>query len=690
MSLNNKPRQILGREQQKGIATILVVGLMGVAMTAVAIGFIYSLKSTQEKQVAVHASTHAQVGMWSGVEAFRRYLGEVDVSVIEGLPAAGTMNINLGGNYGAIQAKDITVATVDGNRRVSATIVNIHAEAQSSSSVAVTFEIPPGAPPEGVEMSASLDFYDDVRVTGGIEFLVPGGPGASMNVDGDLTIENISISDMNVLNSTGDLKLNGDIHAQTVFSNGNLDLLSGATVDKASALGNITSTGGGQIKHQYANGNISHSSSGNSTEIRARGSVLINSASHGLISAGTTVEVNSSGSSEELYAVGDITFKQWTTSDSVIHKTVVGESNVTCTANSWRRYGSMSVNGVAINCPVDVANIAIAANETVDVMPALTPFSMTPFVIDVRVLKDKANYAFTYDADLGRMQVYVSNINGLSDGLYDIGSAAGGKVDYLCATFDGSGNCTDPVLPETAVCMRYGGTGGDASDSSCISYNGGKWTLNGEGSAPGIMWFEGDVELGVGVYNNTFLVTGNVQSSGAFLGISVNYGGYSEVCEASASRITHTDPSKQQTLREDYTELFENQYPTNLCDGGVYKPITTGNIGIAAGSFDGGDYIGGNINLTAKNEIFGSILAGNYFDSSGDTTVHGYVTAAGLGQSNSSKNRITAKTIVDLEGAPTLDQYNPNLVPLMEDCEGECEQGGSGADKVQVLWTRYL
>ena len=41
-----------------------------------------------------------------------------------------------------------------------------------------------------------------------------------------------------------------------------------------------------------------------------------------------------------------------------------------------------------------------------------------------------------------------------------------------------------------------------------------KWTLSGTSFAPGIVWFEGDLHLGNGVYQNSFVATGKIFQHG--------------------------------------------------------------------------------------------------------------------------------------------------------------------------------
>ncbi|MEY4589507.1 MAG: hypothetical protein RL497_1583, partial [Pseudomonadota bacterium] len=64
-------------KNQNGIATVLIIVLVGLGLTATSMGIIHSVRSTQQKQIAAHAITHAQAGAWTGVEVFRRYLASL-------------------------------------------------------------------------------------------------------------------------------------------------------------------------------------------------------------------------------------------------------------------------------------------------------------------------------------------------------------------------------------------------------------------------------------------------------------------------------------------------------------------------------------------------------------------------------------------------------------------------------------
>ena len=60
--------------QQRGIATILILILVGFATLGAVIGVIVQVRSTQEQGMALHASTQSQAKAWVGVELVHQYL----------------------------------------------------------------------------------------------------------------------------------------------------------------------------------------------------------------------------------------------------------------------------------------------------------------------------------------------------------------------------------------------------------------------------------------------------------------------------------------------------------------------------------------------------------------------------------------------------------------------------------------
>src|SRR5690606_32097472 len=86
-------------------------------------------------------------------------------------------------------------------------------------------------------------------------------------------------------------------------------------------------------------------------------------------------------------------------------------------------------------------------------------------------------------------------------------------------------------------------------------------------------------------------------------------------------------------------------------DNGSYDPDGSGGLtdfSYMAGSLNGANYQGGDISLGASTLAFGSVLAGDTYNSGGSTTIFGYVTAQGQATINSHQMGGSTRIIVDV------------------------------------------
>ncbi len=67
----------LGIHKERGMATLLLLLLVGIATIAAVFGVARQLRSTQEVGMTFHASTQSQAKVWTGVEIVRQYLYEL-------------------------------------------------------------------------------------------------------------------------------------------------------------------------------------------------------------------------------------------------------------------------------------------------------------------------------------------------------------------------------------------------------------------------------------------------------------------------------------------------------------------------------------------------------------------------------------------------------------------------------------
>lgn len=654
--------------KQSGVATILLVLMISLAMTVGAMGVVYSLRGNQQMQVAAHANTHAQAAAWAGVEVFRKYLYEISdqPQILADLSGDLPMSIN---NVPANLSAQIVSVSAPAGQSASDTFditVNIRAQdtiAKSSATVQVVYRIAPFMCGGDTTLSSTLDFHRDLNMGGDITVESDNPTQATFFVDGTVTLDGISASGINALYATDDIYLGSGVYLPEVYSNGAVVLTGSASVGKTYALGEISTTGGARlVSEAYSNSNISVGGN-TSGDIYSRANVSVVSwVNTGSIQAGGDVLIEG-GPIGNIAARGDVTITGYT---SVAE--VTSEQDVNC-ISGWSSYTSINAAGSAASC--SGSNAHSGATVSVDIMDELQAFTMEPVRVDAWALKNAANYVFEYES--GRIKITVSNINGVTNGSYYLGDRSDGRKDYLCDVVTGAGVCSSPSNPSLKICNGYS----DYNDCFNYDVSSQTWQVNGLNMAPGVVWFEGNLELGNGKYYNTFIATGDLETAGSHKTYAVNFAGYDVIC----NNQFPLNPASH----------FNGLYPTNLCDtaNGVMIPDAVGNIGLLAGGYppDLTDvYEGGNITLGASTEIFGTVMAGDFLFTGGDTIIHGYISASGLGPAadGSAENSLGGSTTVDLQDLPA--SFEPTLVPNMS--AGGCNSGD--AEVSRAYWTKYL
>lgn len=723
--------------RQRGIATILMVVLVGIAITAAALGIFHGTRSAQEKQVAVHAATHAQTGLWAGVEAFRLYLGALDDTALTALNGTTGVAIALqSGGIGTLTANNVTVSTVGGKTQVSAQIVNHHAEAKAAAAVGVVFEVNANVCPNCVRLSAALDFHDDLTATGQIDLdSVP-----TINVDGNIKFDNINITALESLNATGSVFLNSGVSVDNIRANGDVEITGSADVDSILTKGTVITRGGAQVDTIEADGDVSLYASSATTSVDSLAQITVgyNSGNHSLLRTGGAVELQItaegkySGTTQAIYAVDEI----HNYSDAAQINRIFSEDKLVCPSSAWSGYGEIETNEpLDLSCtsvatdmlpPNPNPAITIPGAVVVDVMNPVAPFTLPTLIVDVFELKGDANYVI--ESEDSKIKVTIYNINGETNGAtYYIGNfnGDGNKPDALCSSVDDNGDCICAAPIAAAAEGQAASCGdqekylclGDSANGNCIAYTEGSntFTISGTGIAPGVWWIDGNVSMNNGFNNATLLATGNIVSSGQYRGAAVNYGfepvlynlgdrdplerttPYTEMCEVAASGVRE----RANHLLTIYQLRFGDRYPSNLCDiaNQTYFPIPTGNIALAAGGIrpvanggDGTTYSGGDISIAANSMVYGITLAGGYFESGGGTTFFGYVAAAVQGTRRAiddQKNLLSGNTKIILD--TVTDFYSPNDIADMSGaapCTSGCASGT--ADSTRLLWSKYL
>lgn len=698
-------RNRVSRRKQRGIATIFVILLAGMALTAAAFGAFHALRSAQQRQLSVHATTPAQATAWRGAEIIRSYLGQLDLATVKRWVTLGPpVGLAINGVPG-ITAQVTAVEQINPPAEQYRVTVEVRGLAaggtalQTASTLQVVYHVTPG-PPGPAGNPNVLNIHHDLDMDGNIRVI--GGQNAVINVDGSATLDDASITGVDTLNATGSITVGANIDVNTVHSNQNITLIEGAQIQQVSARGNVDASASGvSVGSIRANGTVNFGGD-SAGVIEATGDVTVTRGSvrvTTLLTEGNVSWTGTSGGASSIRANGDVLYKggnRPTTIEAIGDVTLEGPKIATVRTKGntrrldWGGIGSLRGEGnLYIGNAWDQVNAIIGGSFTklvgmtynvtvtpgyqVDITPVVVPavpvVSVPPPTIDVYPLKAAANYAFEIDAD-GDIQVTVQNVSGIPDGLYALGyKLVGGAAhpDYLCRKGDlmapavnGQRKCT---LPVKRVCQV------NTQTDNCLTYATGtkKWTLNGKSFARGVVWFEGDLETGNGIYANTFLATGNINTTGSHRTISPNYAGYGVLCE-NATLPGQSSPNPD----------FAGMYPTNLCNTDEEKIVTNtiGNVAYMAGGWSEGVYVGGNITIAASTRVDGSLLAGNLVDTGGNNQINGFITAAAHRAGTGETNQFDGSTTIDLSALPST--YNPGSTP----------SGPAGS--TVVLWVRYL
>jgi hypothetical protein len=308
------------RHRQRGIATLLVILLLGVAVGTSALLIWHVVRGTQENQLSVHATTPAQATAWRGVELVRRWLDQVGATTLDAWAAGNTavpLTFNSTADLG-ITARVTGVKKVGSAYRVNATIGGVAAEggeAQARTQVEVVYQIEPeeapgagGGTPPTVGTIAAVNIYRDLNLTGDIK--VTGGENAVFNVDGNARLDSASITGIDTLRATGDITIGSAINVRNVYANGNVTLSGSASGGQVLARGNVSVSGGSNPVTIRSNG-LATFSGGSGDLVETRGGVNVTAGGVQITTIRTQGEVKwtgSGGGASSILANGPVTY----------------------------------------------------------------------------------------------------------------------------------------------------------------------------------------------------------------------------------------------------------------------------------------------------------------------------------------------------------------------------------------------
>ncbi|MBP9940627.1 MAG: hypothetical protein KBF33_04420 [Comamonas sp.] len=223
--LSSAPAARAAPAVQRGMATVLIILLMGTGLTASVLGAAHYLRSTQDQNIASHAQTQAQMNAWSAVEIVRNYLtqlqvaGKIDQLAVgnklnfSGDDVAGLMYASVTGVQGSGADLRMTIS-VTGVTNPSAVTGETH-KGDKRGGASATLQVvyaPTGGTSGGVcaqqQPKRSILNGNVTYTGGGMQFLTAEGQASNFVINGNLSVSNGSEAIVSGC-VTGDIALSG-------------------------------------------------------------------------------------------------------------------------------------------------------------------------------------------------------------------------------------------------------------------------------------------------------------------------------------------------------------------------------------------------------------------------------------------------------------------------------------------------
>lgn len=682
-------------KSQLGIATVLTVALVGIALIVSITGTAYYLRAKQYSATSNHALTQAQADVWSGVEIVRQYLNTRSEPQLATLKSDGIPVItNLPDNIKITAKVDKEPTLESGLYTVTSTITSRNTTSKSASTIQVIYEVKLGgsagntSPPSGVSntLTNAMNFYGDLDATGGIK-LSDAGDRAIVNVGGDF-ITSSGLEGVKELNVIGNVNMSGwgsGNALKRIISNGNVNLSGSAQSDIVSAKGTITTSGGGNSGDLYADKEIylgTNAKSANTLSfIKTTNWITVSNylkAGQGKLDGKDIgIYISGGGDIKNVSAKGDVDIRNnINNADEYI-----SEKLMNCT-NNWSAKKPLKAFSFDGNCNNN--RITLIENSNV-VTPtgAIATVSLTNKPeINAYNYENQANYIF--DRDNQGITVKLKNFNDIdTNKVYRLAKYKQNGKEYWGGVCELPNNniCNDPVAKISTnpsnqrEPIKYDSSSKQwvLSDNLRVSSN---LPPDDPSVAPSVMLFIGDLKVGQGNYINTLLATGHIAYGGSNTSLfAPNYTNANKVCNEN--------------------NLYK--IPTNLCNSSSSLiPASIGNIAllsgscasqnITSGSFCTPDqYIGGNITMSGTANIQGNIIAGNKLITGGSTNLVGSILAAALGKDI--KSSLSGSTTINFNGIS--DESTAIEIPTKDDSKSDDDDGSQSPTTI-IKWARYL
>lgn len=700
----------LSRQRQEGIATVLIVVLLGLSLTITALVGLSKLRSAQEFGVSMHTQTVTQQRAWSAGLALREYLQQVTavhsdwIAFFDSFDLVNAQypTITMSGFEG-LQAQFIAVDDTDPEHIMFSVALTAetapNTRAASKSTLQMTYAVEPPTPSDSGQLQNDnnvFNFYDGLDISGNIEALVDLGDQYDVFVDGNVKISGVSIRGFDTIKSTKSIHYQGGSGGDFRELHASCDVF-------------VSNVGGFTIESIRATNNVCVQNTANTLSIAANGFASVTGGSHNLItsladraneaSCATGSQVHCSGNN---YGV-DV---GWSTTASKIETKGEIRSREARNVVSWRAEDKITFDSCPSPMPDAVSKVNVTApgycnitpniNPGMDLeIPEVEPVTLERVSFDANLLRESANYI--YYRHNGTTRVLVRDVDGIPShdhlnnpqevrdyGYYHRTSNTTNKPNYACR-HSTSNNDSDN-------CWLLSTNFNNKNVHPSYTQNNQRWTLDGVSHAPGVVFFEGNLTIKNGHYTNTFISTGSITLSSSNNSVAApNYIGENTKTIEVPDYGTYT-----------YQGVCNNTYglkPKDFCKprGFDYTTLSgIGNFSLMAGSCppsspgqcQTNQYVGGDIAIAGP--VLGAIKAGNIFSTSGQTRIEGYVSALAL-RGTGTTNKIGNKTVIDLSNLP--QGYDPTGGAI----SGGSDNGGNNGGQQEATpgsatlrWSRYL
>ncbi|AZN35743.1 hypothetical protein [Iodobacter ciconiae] len=643
------------KNQPTGMATVLMLIFVGMALGATVLGSNYYVKGMQVQQNTSLAATQAQMRAWQGLDIAQSIFKKMSAAQLQALATATTsspQNITLTG----VPNITLQVTGADTPNQFNILVTGLAGRGSSlesssrlAASILVTAATQPSRPGGGAIM-----FNSDLKLGGAIKLFEGDVHNMEIRVNGDVETSGNSITGVGIIRSTGNITITSGSSFGLLHANGNIKL-TGSTSSKALlSRGDLLLQNNGTINQATANGNIAISNSVEVLDLLAGGALNI---------------TNGGAKFERGYQTA------YSFNPAVDHFEITTLPQFDLASAYTGAAGKPKFDKVKLGIGkpgdwFDTSMISVVPDLIVNVpVVTLTPDDR----FDAYAYKELANYAFYVDKN-GYMKVKVKRISGISEGDYFIGSYTNNQKDYLCTAVSdavSAPQCKTPaVISSKTICEGF------SSSNSCFIYDSSKkrWTINGKGIAPGVAWFEGNLDVQNGTYYNSFITTLNFKTTASTIIYAPNYAGYSgKVGSAIYSPLGYCNQANYGLIPSQFC-ASATEWNSDI-DGGI------GNFSTMAGSISNDAYQGGDITFANSSDIYGSVWAGNLYGNTGDTKIHGYITALASGSKTS--NTIQNSTSIILTNLPASFKADQTL-----STPGAGSSGSTASTAIR--WVRYL